>query len=110
LTFGQRDGDPQLDQAARQGAAPELEAKVMEDDGSLIPGANWELGLAACRERTHARKQSPAVLRVFELKNPAAVASIAGAPCNVHASGETAPTHTASRQIHSWAGAAGTET
>jgi hypothetical protein len=32
-------------------AAAELEAGILDDDGSRVPGANWELGLAAYRER-----------------------------------------------------------
>jgi hypothetical protein len=34
-----------------QCAAAELEAGILNDDGSRVPGANWELGLAAYRER-----------------------------------------------------------
>jgi hypothetical protein len=34
-----------------QCAAAELEAGLPNDEGSRIPGANWELGLAAYRER-----------------------------------------------------------
>ena len=34
-----------------QCAAAELEAGIMNDDGTRAPGANWELGLAAYRER-----------------------------------------------------------
>jgi hypothetical protein len=34
-----------------QCAAAELEAGIMNDDGSPVPGADWELGLAAWRER-----------------------------------------------------------
>jgi len=34
-----------------QCAAAELEAGIMNDDGSRVPGANWELGLAAYLER-----------------------------------------------------------
>ena len=40
-----------------QCAAAELEAGVMTDDGSPMPGANWERGLAAYRERMNAREQ-----------------------------------------------------
>jgi hypothetical protein len=32
-------------------AAAELEAGILNDDGSRVPGAHWELGLAAYRER-----------------------------------------------------------
>ena len=34
-----------------QCAAAELEAGILNDDGSRVPGTNWELGLAAYRER-----------------------------------------------------------
>jgi hypothetical protein len=34
-----------------QCAAAELEAGILNDDGSRVPGADWELGLAAYRER-----------------------------------------------------------
>ena len=37
-----------------QCAAAELEAGIMNDDGTRVPGANWELGLAAYRERLRA--------------------------------------------------------
>jgi hypothetical protein len=40
-----------------QCAAADLEAGVVDDNGNAIPGANWELGLAAYRERTNVRKQ-----------------------------------------------------
>ena len=32
-------------------AAADLEAGILNDDGSRVSGANWELGLAAYRER-----------------------------------------------------------
>ena len=38
-----------------QCAAAELEASVMNDDGNRVPGADWEFGLAAYRERMSAR-------------------------------------------------------
>ena len=34
-----------------QCVAADLEAGLLTDDGSRIPGTNWELGLAAYRER-----------------------------------------------------------
>jgi hypothetical protein len=34
-----------------QSVAAELEAGIMNDDGTRVPEANWELGLAAYRER-----------------------------------------------------------
>jgi hypothetical protein len=34
-----------------QCVAAELEAGILNDDGSDVSGANWELGLAADRER-----------------------------------------------------------
>jgi hypothetical protein len=37
--------------------AAELEAGMLDDDGAPIPGASWQLGLAAYRERMGARKQ-----------------------------------------------------
>jgi hypothetical protein len=40
-----------------QCAAADLEAGVLDDTGNTIPGANWELGLAAYCERTYVRKQ-----------------------------------------------------
>lgn len=41
------------------GCAPaELEARVLNDDGSPVTEANWELGLAPYRERTSGRKQT----------------------------------------------------
>jgi hypothetical protein len=39
------------DDAHWQCAAAELEAGILNDDGSRVPGADWELGLAAYRER-----------------------------------------------------------
>ena len=39
-----------------QCAAAELEAGVLDGDGNTIPGASWELGLVAYRERMSARK------------------------------------------------------
>ena len=38
-------------------AAAELEAGVLTDEGNPVPGANWELGLAAYRERISTRQQ-----------------------------------------------------
>jgi len=40
-----------------QCAAAELEAGVLDDNGNPVPGASWELGLVAYRERMNARKQ-----------------------------------------------------
>jgi len=39
-----------------ESAAAELEAGNIDDDGNRIPGADWERGLAAYRERVRARK------------------------------------------------------
>jgi len=39
-----------------EAAAARLEAGIMDDDGNPIPGADWERGLAAYRERMQARK------------------------------------------------------
>ena len=39
-----------------EAAAAQLEAGIMDDDGNPIPGAGWERGLAAYRERMRARK------------------------------------------------------
>jgi hypothetical protein len=36
-------------------AAAELEGGLIDDSGRPVPGANWELGLAAYRERKTAR-------------------------------------------------------
>lgn len=40
-----------------QCAAAELETGVITDEGSPVPGADWELGLAAYRERMSARNR-----------------------------------------------------
>lgn len=42
-----------------QCAAAELEAGILNDDGSRVTGADWELGLAAYRERHQGAHQSP---------------------------------------------------
>jgi hypothetical protein len=39
-----------------EAAAADLEAGIVDDDGNRIPGADWERGLAAYRERVRARK------------------------------------------------------
>jgi hypothetical protein len=39
-------------------ALAELEAGVLNDNGSRVPGASWELGLAAYRERINTRNRS----------------------------------------------------
>lgn len=39
-----------------QCAAADLEAGVLNDNGTRIPGADWELGLAAYRERLSATR------------------------------------------------------
>ena len=41
-----------------ESAAAELEAGLLDDDGNRVPGANWELGLAAFRERMAAKRSS----------------------------------------------------
>jgi hypothetical protein len=39
-----------------ESAAAELEAGVLDDDGNRVPGADWELGLVAFRERMAAKR------------------------------------------------------